>query len=79
MIDGTTLVTGDLVRCHRGGSLCLLPPAKLRSPEAALASVRRLIDAEPAVDAVLTGDGWPVFRDGRRALLEMIDAYPATP
>src|SRR5690606_19165462 len=38
-VDGTTLVTGDLVRAPIGGSLAMLPDAKLRDRDAALASV----------------------------------------
>ena len=29
LLDGSTLVTGDLIRAHEGGRLCLLPDAKL--------------------------------------------------
>ncbi len=70
LIDGTTLVTGDLVRAHSGGKLDLLPEAKLANPAAALASVDRLIGLG-GITAVLPGDGWPVFRDGQRALEEL--------
>jgi|DewCreStandDraft_2_1066082.scaffolds.fasta_scaffold05693_2 glyoxylase-like metal-dependent hydrolase (beta-lactamase superfamily II) len=65
-----TLVTGDLVRCHRAGWLCLLPDTKLRDPHQARQSVARLLQL-PRVDAVLVGDGWPVFRDGRARLEEL--------
>jgi hypothetical protein len=30
------------------------------------------------IDAVLVGDGWPVFRDGRRALQELLESDGAT-
>jgi hypothetical protein len=69
----TTLVTGDLVRAHRGGGLNLLPDGKLKDRAQAIASVRRLA-ALPSVEAVLVGDGWPVFRDGKRALEELVAA-----
>ncbi|GBD27115.1 hypothetical protein HRbin30_02459 [bacterium HR30] len=65
-----TLITGDLVRCHRAGWLCLLPREKLKDPHAARASVKRLVDI-PGIDAVLVGDGWPVFRDGHQRLVEL--------
>ncbi len=71
LIEGTTLVTGDLVRAHEGGRLCLLPDAKLVDRERALASVARLAEL-PDVDAVLPGDGWPIFSGGRRALRELV-------
>lgn len=71
ILEGHTLVTGDLVRAHRGGALDLLPEAKLVDRRRAVASVARLAGME-TIDAVLPGDGWPVFRDGRRALLELL-------
>ena len=67
-----TLVTGDLVRAHQAGALNLLPDAKLSDRSAAVASLGRL--AELDVDAVLVGDGWPVFRDGARALRELLSS-----
>jgi hypothetical protein len=73
LLEETTLITGDLVRAHEGGRLTLLPPAKLKNAAEARASVERLA-ALPRVDAVLPGDGWPVFRDGRRALSELRDS-----
>ena len=72
-LDGATLVTGDLVRAHEGGRLCLLPDAKLADPDLARSSVRRLA-ALPDIDAVLVGDGWPVFRHGAEALRELVDS-----
>jgi glyoxylase-like metal-dependent hydrolase (beta-lactamase superfamily II) len=71
LIAGDTLVTGDLVRCHRGGTLCLLPDDKLRDRAAAVRSVARLA-ALPGIEAVLPGDGWPVFRGGAAALQELV-------
>ena len=73
VLDGTTLVTGDLVRAHEGGRLTTLPAAKLRDAAAAARSVRRLA-ALPGIDAVLVGDGWPIFRGGGDALRELAEA-----
>ena len=73
-LEGTTLVTGDLIRAHEGGRLCLIPGAKLSDPAAARASVRRLA-ALPGIEAVLVGDGWPVFRHGAEALRELVDSF----
>ena len=73
LLEGTTLVTGDLIRAHRGGSLMLLPDPKLTDKALAVESVRGLL-AHEGIDAVLVGDGWPVFRDGHRALRELVDA-----
>lgn len=72
VLEGTTLVTGDLVRAHEGGRLTTLPAAKLRDAAAAAASVRRLA-ALPGIDAVLVGDGWPIFRSAGAALRELAD------
>jgi glyoxylase-like metal-dependent hydrolase (beta-lactamase superfamily II) len=68
---GDTVVCGDLVRGQRAGHLNLLPDAKLRDKSAAVASVRTLA-ALPQLDAVLVGDGWPVFRGGRQVLAELL-------
>jgi len=73
LIDNDTLVTGDLVRAHEGGRLCILPDPKLSNKGLAIASVKRLA-AFPEIEAVLTGDGWPVFRDGHQRLNELLQA-----
>ncbi|HYW18587.1 MAG TPA: MBL fold metallo-hydrolase [Nodularia sp. (in: cyanobacteria)] len=70
LLEETTLITGDLVRARKAGSLTILPDEKLLNRKAAVASVQRLA-ALPHVEAVLVGDGWPVFRDGRDRLQEL--------
>ena len=70
LLDGTTLVTGDLVRAHEGGHLTMLPQPKLRDVAAAALSVQRLA-ALPDIEAVLVGDGWPIFRGAGDALREL--------
>lgn len=77
LVGDDTLVTGDLVRAHRGGGLDLLPAAKLTEPAAARASVERL--AALGVEAVLVGDGWPVFRGGTARLRELLASLEAQP
>jgi hypothetical protein len=72
ILDGTTLITGDLIRAQRGGRLNLLPDAKLKDKAKALDSIRALLETNPKLDAVLVGDGWPVFRDGAARLKEML-------
>jgi hypothetical protein len=71
LIGDHTLVTGDLVRAHRGGSLMMLPDGKLTDRARALQSVRRLAELG-TVEAVLVGDGWHVFRDGAARLRELV-------
>jgi hypothetical protein len=71
VIAGNTLVTGDLVRGHRAGRLNLLPDPKLTDKAQALASLRRLA-ALRGMDAVLVGDGWPVFSGGAQALANLL-------
>jgi hypothetical protein len=71
VLDDTTLITGDLVRAHRGGALTMLPFPKLADERAARDSVRRLA-ALPGIEAVLVGDGWPVFTDGAARLAEIL-------
>ncbi|MBH8553996.1 MBL fold metallo-hydrolase [Nostocaceae cyanobacterium CENA357] len=71
LLEETTLITGDLVRARKAGSLTILPDEKLLNREQAIASVRRLADLSQ-VEAVLVGDGWPIFRDGRDRLKELV-------
>jgi glyoxylase-like metal-dependent hydrolase (beta-lactamase superfamily II) len=70
LLQDTTLITGDLVRAHRAGSLMMLPDAKLVDKAQAIASVQRLA-ALNQVSAVLVGDGWQVFRDGHQLLQKL--------
>lgn len=72
LLEETTLITGDLIRGHRGGALNLLPDEKLSDKEAAIESVRRILEND-AIDAVLVGDGWPIFYDGHAKLGELVD------
>jgi glyoxylase-like metal-dependent hydrolase (beta-lactamase superfamily II) len=67
LIEGHTLVTGDLIRAHRGGSLMILPDPKLTDRAAAIASVQRIAEIG-SIEAVIVGDGWHVFRDGSASL-----------
>jgi Metallo-beta-lactamase superfamily len=60
------------VRAHEGGRLTTLPAAKLRDAALAARSVRRLA-ALREVDAVLVGDGWPIFRGAGVALRELAE------
>ena len=71
LLEGATLITGDLIRAHEGGALCLLPEKKLSDRRKAIASVRRLT-LLPELDALLPGDGWPVFRDAKILLQELL-------
>lgn len=71
LLEGSTLITGDLVRAHRGGALDMLPAAKLRDRAAALRSLRRLAELD-GVHAVLVGDGWPMFTGGAAALAALL-------
>ena len=71
LIEGKTLVTGDLIRAHEGGRLCLLPDGKLKDKAAAKKSVEKLLFLK-GVEAVLPGDGWPIFTEGERALQDLL-------
>ena len=71
LLDGSTLITGDLIRAHEGGALCLLPKEKLSDKRKAIASLRRLT-LLPELEALLPGDGWPVFRDAKFLLQELL-------
>lgn len=73
LLQGDTLITGDLVRAHEAGRLCMLPDPKLTDKAKAIESVKRLAQTGP-IEAVLTGDGWPVFRDGHQLMAELVTA-----
>jgi glyoxylase-like metal-dependent hydrolase (beta-lactamase superfamily II) len=73
LLDESTLITGDLVRCHQAGTLRLLPDPKLIDKASAVASIRRLA-ALDSIAAVVVGDGFSVFRDGQQHLQELVDA-----
>lgn len=70
LLDEKTLIVGDLIRAHEGGRLCILPDGKLSDRSKAIASIRRLQEYGE-IEAVLPGDGWPIFRDGHQALLDL--------
>lgn len=71
VLQGRTLITGDLIRAHEGGRLRIIPDAKLKDRKRAIESVKRIAAMGP-FDAVLPGDGWPVFRDGQKVLDELV-------
>lgn len=71
VVDGETLITGDLIRAHSGGKLCMLPEAKLKNRDQAIASIKKLADIK-GIKAILPGDGWPVFRDGETVMSELV-------
>lgn len=71
LLEDTTLITGDLIRAYKAGSLTILPDEKLLNREEAVASVRRLAQLSQ-VEVVLVGDGWSVFWDGRQRLKELV-------
>ncbi len=70
LLEKSTLITGDLVRAHKAGSLMILPDAKLSNREQATASVKRLAQMN-GIEVVLVGDGWSVFRNGSLVLQEL--------
>lgn len=70
ILEETTLITGDLIRAHKAGSLMILPDAKLKNRAEAVASVRKLADLD-RIETVLIGDGWSVFHHGNRQLREL--------
>ncbi len=70
LIDETTLITGDLIRAHEGGCLCIIPDAILKNKDLAVKSIKRMASIKK-IQAVIPGDGWPVFNQGHEALFEL--------
>ena len=73
VIENETLITGDLIRAHSGGKLCMLPEGKLKDVDKAIDSIKRLATIE-GIKAILPGDGWPVFRYGEKVLSELVES-----
>ncbi len=74
VLEDTTLISGDLVRAHRADTLMLLGAAQgVPDKTTAVASLRRLRELHPRIEAILMGDGWSMFRDGHRRLGELLD------
>jgi hypothetical protein len=67
VLEQNTLITGDLIRSHIGGDLCILPESKLSDVVQVKQSVKRMTEL-PDIQTVLVGDGWPVFNRGGEAL-----------
>ena len=77
VLEDTTLIAGDLLRSHRAGELMLLKPEQgMKDRARAAASLRRLL-SYGRLQALLLGDGWCVFRDGRKMLEEFLSTLPA--
>lgn len=73
LLENSTLISGDLIRCHVAGELCLLPDAKLTDKKLALQSVTRFANLS-GIESVLTGDGWPIFNHGHEALEQLLES-----
>ena len=63
LIEDSTLITGDLIRSHKGNKLHLLPADKLVDASAVIESVKRLQSIE-TITSVLPGDGFHFFENG---------------
>jgi glyoxylase-like metal-dependent hydrolase (beta-lactamase superfamily II) len=72
VLDHSTLITGDLIRSHVAGELCLLPEQKLSDLALAKESVRRMASLA-GITTVLVGDGWPLFGHADAALKNLAD------
>jgi glyoxylase-like metal-dependent hydrolase (beta-lactamase superfamily II) len=77
-LEEGTLIFGDLVRAHRAGALMFLQAEKLKDKARAVASVRRVAEGR-GNDAVLVGDGFSGFREGRVLLDELLEREDLQP
>ena len=50
----------------------MLPKEKLQNKELAVNSIKR-IAAIKSIEAVIPGDGWPIFKNGKDALIELAE------
>ena len=75
LLDGTTLIAGDLLRAHRAEQLVFLLPAQgMKDIAQVTASVRKLAQSEPPIEHILVGDGWCMFGDGKRRILKLLES-----
>ena len=74
LLENNTLITGDLIRSHIAGELCLLPDDRLADKQKAIKSIKRMAEL-PNIKAILTGDGWPIFNHGSEALHRLARSY----
>jgi hypothetical protein len=56
-----------------------LPPEKLTDKQAAVDSVRRVLDARAGIETILVGDGWCAFRNGRELVEQLLADSDAGP
>jgi glyoxylase-like metal-dependent hydrolase (beta-lactamase superfamily II) len=73
VVEGETLITGDLIRAHSGGNLCMLPTPKLKNLDEAINSVKKIAMIK-GIKAILPGDGWPIFRNGETIMSELVES-----
>ena len=50
----------------------MLPEEKLQDKKLAVNSIKRIAAIE-SIEAVIPGDGWPVFNNGHDALIELAE------
>ncbi len=72
LLENSTLITGDLIRCHTAGELCLLPDAKLTDKKLARQSITQFANLG-SIESVLTSDGWPIFKRGNEELKQLLE------
>jgi len=72
LLEETTLITGDLIRAHSPNNLMILPQKKLKDLELAIKSISGLLEYN-AIDTVLVGDGWHIFKDGYQHLKSLCE------
>lgn len=70
LIEGHTLLCGDLIRAHSANTLMILPDGKLNDKASAIHSLSKLAEIQ-TIEHVLVGDGWPIFNRGHQALQEL--------
>jgi glyoxylase-like metal-dependent hydrolase (beta-lactamase superfamily II) len=73
LFDGSVraLIVGDAILGKPPGSLSLLSAPMIRDARRAIDGLRRLAAVD--FEALLLGDGEPILRDGRAALLQFIE------
>lgn len=71
LLEDTTLIAGDLIRCHLGGELTILPEAKLSDKAKVIMSIERLLELN-RLETIFLGDGWPIFHNAKKHLAKLL-------
>ncbi len=72
VLDDTTLITGDLLRCHKPNCLMILPKQKIIDIENVKSSLSYLLEFQ-AINSIIVGDGWNILNNGYQHIKNLVE------